>query len=209
MGDGWNRYRPNAKNPSRIALVLIRGIAIAIITNAEPIFLAAAGDIHAGSTVAVMPSDGLLLDEGQQILPSRLQRWLGSCWENAWQQASDVIGGHECHLVINGDTVEGHHHGSKQLLHPQSKHRRSHAPSTDLQVEIGHMCSDTTSNVSPIPTDDPTVAKALEDVLGQYRGQTPEHTSLIRCGICDGFYAGMRAMGEFLSRGNRDEGMYD
>lgn len=72
-------------------------------------------DIHAGSTVALLPP-GFKTLEGVKITPNAIQQWLWECWKDLNEWISDVTGGDEWALVLNGDLTEGIHHGTKQII---------------------------------------------------------------------------------------------
>ena len=72
-------------------------------------------DIHAGSTVALLPPNFTTL-EGQEVLQSPIQKWLWQCWEHCNQWFDDITGSDPHALVLNGDLIEGVHHGTKQVI---------------------------------------------------------------------------------------------
>jgi hypothetical protein len=74
-------------------------------------------DIHAGSTVALLPP-GFVTLEGTEIGQSPIQRWLWECWTKCNVWIDDILGGDAHALVFNGDLIEGNHHGTKQVISP-------------------------------------------------------------------------------------------
>lgn len=80
------------------------------------VWLAAGGDIHSGSTVAVYPHEGFALDDGGKYEPSPVQHLLCDWWLQAWEKARAVIGSDPWHLVLNGDLVDGDHHNTPQII---------------------------------------------------------------------------------------------
>lgn len=76
-------------------------------------------DIHAGSTVAVMPPKYRTI-EGQTVLPNRVQSWLYECFEDARGFAKSIIGNDPSALIINGDAIEGNHHQTTQIISPDT-----------------------------------------------------------------------------------------
>jgi hypothetical protein len=73
-------------------------------------------DTHVGSTVAVWP-DGFVTATGNALLPNPIQRWYLNCFEefiHDW--VPKVTNGQPFALVCNGDTIEGIHHRSKQIV---------------------------------------------------------------------------------------------
>jgi len=79
----------------------------------------ALGDMHAGSTLAPCPVEGLELDDGGRYVPSKLQRWLYKCWVEAIDRVEALLqDGDTLHLVCNGDMVDGDHHRTPQIASP-------------------------------------------------------------------------------------------
>lgn len=72
-------------------------------------------DIHAGSTVAVMPPR-LKLAEQIEVLPNALQLWYWQCWENVIAWVKKETAGDPFVTVLNGDLVEGDHHRTDQII---------------------------------------------------------------------------------------------
>lgn len=74
------------------------------------------GDIHAGSTVGLMPPD-FLLAEGQIITHNVIQKHLWSCWTDLTQsRLPDLLDGDGYDLLLAGDLVEGVHHKTVQVI---------------------------------------------------------------------------------------------
>ena len=76
-------------------------------------------DTHAGSRLAVCPPDGLPLDEGGRYSPSPLQLKIWAYWQYFWEHfVPTVCDGEPFAVVLNGDAVDGDHHGSvDQISH--------------------------------------------------------------------------------------------
>lgn len=75
-------------------------------------------DTHFGSTVALLPP-GFTTLEGNEIQQNAIQEWLWQCWQRANQFIADVAGDDPYALVLNGDLIEGIHHGTKQVWSPE------------------------------------------------------------------------------------------
>lgn len=73
------------------------------------------GDIHAGSTHAVMPPEYTTL-EGNVIKANLVQRWLYNCWEHFSTWVDQEVGDDQYYLLIMGDVIEGIHHGTKEVV---------------------------------------------------------------------------------------------
>ena len=56
------------------------------------------------------------MDDGGHYEPSVLQEWLWEGWLDCWRRAGDIIGGEPWDLLLNGDLIEGDHHGNKQVI---------------------------------------------------------------------------------------------
>jgi len=82
--------------------------------------IAAVSDVHSGSTVAVCPPEPLELDDGGFYEPSPIQKWLWSLWETAWHERYSALLDEwkpdTQTLVINGDCMDGNHHGTPQIV---------------------------------------------------------------------------------------------
>lgn len=74
-------------------------------------------DIHAGSTVALLPP-AFETAEGQTVGQNAIQQWLWACWTDAQEWIAEKLAGDTFGLVLNGDLVEGVHHGTKQVVSP-------------------------------------------------------------------------------------------
>lgn len=70
-------------------------------------------DLHAGCRLALCPRDGVELDDGGVYKPSGLQTKLADIWEEFWFEFVPMATrGEPYHVVVNGDVVEGVHHGA-------------------------------------------------------------------------------------------------
>lgn len=73
-------------------------------------------DIHCGSTVGLCPPMCPLLDDGGWILnPIQDDIWDRWCAFKTW--ALTHLAGVRWGFVVNGDSIEGNHHGSRQIVH--------------------------------------------------------------------------------------------
>lgn len=75
-------------------------------------------DLHCGSTVGLLPRNAKTL-EGQRVQPNKAQAWLQDRWDEAMRFVEDATRGEPFALVVNGDTIEGVHHGTKQVCSPE------------------------------------------------------------------------------------------
>lgn len=81
------------------------------------VLLAAVGDIHAGSTLALCP-EKVVLDDGGEYSPAKHQKWLWENWNDYWRKAEakrEALGA-ELWAIFNGDLVDGQVKHSTQIL---------------------------------------------------------------------------------------------
>ena len=88
-------------------------------TRKKPRVIVVLSDIHAGSTVALMPPEFTTL-EGVLLAQNPMQRWLWECWQDAQAWITASVGADPYALVLNGDLTEGIHHGTKQVISPDT-----------------------------------------------------------------------------------------
>lgn len=83
-------------------------------------WLVGVGDLHCGSTVGLHPPDDSPLDDGGAYTPSPVQQWNFANWLAFWRTVADRVGKTPIRILANGDLVEGHHHGTVQVVsqHP-------------------------------------------------------------------------------------------
>jgi len=73
-------------------------------------------DLHCGSTVGLCPPMCPLIDDGGWIL-NEVQDDIWDKWTAFSRWACDHLKGTRWGLVVNGDAIEGVHHGCKQIVH--------------------------------------------------------------------------------------------
>ena len=74
-------------------------------------------DLHCGSAVGLMPPSMLDTEDTVGLSQNKVQKWLWQCWEdfnNRW--LPQVLAGDEYAVVINGDLIDGVHHGTTQVV---------------------------------------------------------------------------------------------
>lgn len=76
-------------------------------------------DPHCGCRLGLCPPEGIELDDGGHYKPSALQLKVWAHWREFWDEwVPQVTHGEPFALVLNGDAVEGVHHGSvTQISH--------------------------------------------------------------------------------------------
>lgn len=82
--------------------------------------LAVVSDLHCGSTVGLAPPEPVALDDGGSYTPTEAQRWLWRHWLGYWQTVKRLAAGRRLVILLNGDVVDGDHHGTAQIVsrHP-------------------------------------------------------------------------------------------
>ena len=79
-----------------------------------PAVVVIVSDLHVNSTVGLCPQR-VALDDGGTYQQSKAQRWIYRCWLDFWQHV-DNLPRSALYVVLNGDLVEGLHHGTTQLV---------------------------------------------------------------------------------------------
>ena len=82
----------------------------------KPILLVHVGDLHVGSTLALMPPV-VELDDGGRYRASSVQRWYFECWQRFWDDTAELKRRFDarCIVVFGGDEREGDHHNTTQI----------------------------------------------------------------------------------------------
>ena len=74
-------------------------------------------DIHGNSTLAGCPPQGFVAADGDTRRPSKLQQWIYEGWDHFWhQEVKPAAKGRTLYGIVNGEFVEGFHHGSTQHM---------------------------------------------------------------------------------------------
>lgn len=82
--------------------------------------IAVVSDLHCGSTVGLHPDLPTPLDDGGTYHPTPAQQWLWECWLTYWAEVMAASRGKRLVVLLNGDLVDGDHHGTAQIVsrHP-------------------------------------------------------------------------------------------
>ena len=81
---------------------------------ARPRVLVVVSDLHVGSKLALCP-DKFVDSDGVPVGLNSVQRWILDQWTSIWQEAREYLGGDPWVLALNGDLIEGRHHGAGQV----------------------------------------------------------------------------------------------
>lgn len=79
--------------------------------------IAVVADLHFGSTKALLPPNFRTV-EGNKLILNLFQEWLWECWERSMFWLDAEVGDDPFALVVNGDLIEGCHHGTKEIISP-------------------------------------------------------------------------------------------
>jgi len=84
--------------------------------NKKPVGLVCVSDLHVGGSTALWPPDGEL-ESGNIVTHGKNvhQEWLWKVWLDTIKTAKEHFGKDPWVLAVNGDALEGAHHGSKEL----------------------------------------------------------------------------------------------
>jgi hypothetical protein len=82
----------------------------------QPVLSVHVGDLHVGSTLALMPPV-VELDDGGEYCASKVQLWYWECWQRFWEETAQLKEkyGARCVGIFGGDEREGDHHNTTQI----------------------------------------------------------------------------------------------
>lgn len=81
----------------------------------KPLLLVVASDLHCGSRLGLCPP-GLTDTLGSPVTTNAFQDWLWANWQHALRWLPTVLRGDPFDLLLNGDLIEGVHHGGRQII---------------------------------------------------------------------------------------------
>jgi hypothetical protein len=135
--------------------------------------LLALADVHAGSTTAICPPTGIRLDDGGEFHPSKLQKHLWKSWIDIWEERVprllDKYQPDSVSLLLNGDMVDGNHHGTPQIvsplesLHIRIVHKCLELGPLKLDLDGLHVVRGTSSHVGAAGTLEEGLARVLRE----------------------------------------------
>ena len=83
----------------------------------SPVVVVPVGDLHVGSSVALCPAQGVVLEDGGRYTPNEAQRWLWDRWLDLVARVRELRRRrYHVVLVSLGEFIDGRHHESTQLL---------------------------------------------------------------------------------------------
>lgn len=133
--------------------------------------LVVVSDLHVGCRRGLIHPNGVKLDDGGWYKPDKLQRKIWSLWETFWLEfVPTVTQGDKFDVLVNGDVVDGVHHGATtQVSHnPIDQHRMA----MDIILWLEENCSDRWSNLYWTRGTEAHVGKSahLEEALAKEAG---------------------------------------
>lgn len=79
--------------------------------------LVVVSDLHCGCRVGLCPPEPIELDDGGEYHASKFQQKVWAWWTEFWEEwVPHITQGEPYDVVINGDTLEGEHHGSHTYI---------------------------------------------------------------------------------------------
>lgn len=121
-------------------------------------------DLHVGSSTGLCPSTGMTLDDGGAYLPSDAQREVFRVWKRFFE-AAKAIKARKRFLVVNGDIIDGAHHGTVALATNNIQSQEDAAveilkPATETYSRV-FVTRGTEAHVQPSGQSDERVAAAI------------------------------------------------
>lgn len=93
---------------------------VCLLSRSKKVVIGVVSDLHCGSTVGIHATQPTALDDGGFYISSTAQEWLYDNWVEFHARLRKAAKGAELHYIINGDLVDGAHHGTTQIVsnHP-------------------------------------------------------------------------------------------
>ncbi len=139
--------------------------------------LVGVADLHVGCQLGLCPAKAVKLDEGGHYRPNSFQRKLWRWWREFWTEwVPAVTRGEPFGVVVNGDAIDGRHHGAvtqwTQNLATQVRVAYDIlAPIVDVCEGRFWLIRGTTAHTGPSSESEEALAKALGAIPnkeGQY-----------------------------------------
>jgi hypothetical protein len=71
-------------------------------------------DLHCGSSTGLMKT-GFHTKNGNEIGLNDVQKWIWESWQDAWKWFYKMAGNEPWTFIINGDAIDGSHHGTTEI----------------------------------------------------------------------------------------------
>jgi hypothetical protein len=136
-------------------------------------------DLHVGCRCGLCPAEAVHLDGGGTYSPSVEQRLVWQCWREFWDTWVPEVTHHEPFAVlVNGDALDGVHHGSKTQISQNHADQiglayRVLAPIVELCEGRFYMTRGTEAHVGQSAENEELLAQQLNarQVKGHYSSQ--------------------------------------
>lgn len=79
-------------------------------------------DPHIGSDEALLHPD-FVTEKGQPIGQNPVMAWFWECWQIGHRWLSEIVNPKEYALILNGDLIEGNHHRTTEIWHPDTRNQ--------------------------------------------------------------------------------------
>ncbi len=141
--------------------------------------VAVVSDLHVGSTVGLCSPDGIALEDGGRYMPNDLQLWIWAQWLDYWKEVKAWAGKSKIIVVVNGEFIEGNHHGTTQIASPSPEAMTSAAIEVfRTPYNLAHqlyVLKGTAAHVRAGGADDEIVARELGAVRDAQSGKTARY----------------------------------
>lgn len=145
----------------------------------QRVIVAVVSDLHVGSTVGLCPLDGIALEDGGRYMPNEVQKWIWARWKDYWKEVKAWAGKSKVIVVVNGEFVEGNHHGTTQIAGPSPETMTSAAVEVFREpYNLAHqlyVVKGTAAHVRAGGADDEIVARELGAVRDTQTGKAARY----------------------------------
>lgn len=128
-------------------------------------------DLHCGDQMGLCPDKGCQLDQGGWYTPNTIQRKVWDYWNEFWCEWVPMVTRKEPYcVVVNGDALEGQHHGSTHQISPNKAIQLKLAYdilspiAQSKKCQALYMIRGTEAHVGPSAEQEESLAKSLGSV---------------------------------------------
>lgn len=141
-------------------------------------------DLHSGSTESLLHPD-FITEKGLPIGQTAIAAWFWECWKIGHSWLSGIVNPKEYALILNGDLIEGNHHGTQEIW---SVSTRDHAKAAEeLLTEPSRRAAKTfivRGTECHVNGTENSIAKAIHAEVNPEHGQPNwDHLLLDVCGV--------------------------
>lgn len=143
-------------------------------------------DLHCGCQLGLCPPGGARLDEGGRYLPNAIQKKIWLYWREFWEKfVPQVTKNQPWGLVINGDAIDGIHHGATtQISHNLADQRRLAIDvlgPVAMRAKAVYLIRGTEAHVGKSATEEEAIAAELGAVPNEH-GQRARYDLWLKIG---------------------------